>query len=736
MSLTRAKANDSVKISTSSSSNVTEALVPKERSQFRKLLMQNPNYFGTLKDSEFKPVKQISSNATYEELTCIGYNQNFSTLEATVAIKQQYGYGGNLCSPGTMEYVRFFVDYGSGWKDVGVSSVNVHDIPDSLDCAKQKDKPLTYVVSLKLDPKTDYCGRPVIPKVRAILSWNYIPPAGDANAYWPPVWGGAMECYIQIRPRPTILSDVLKAAEAVLPSSIKILQEYAAVDTSPLPPLPEMSLKEKAQVYAKEDAHRFGLEEIHALSSSGTLEPLALSAKVQEWKSLGLDLAKAIAVLENTSADVQYEQLECLGLNYNEDQLVANLRIKRPAGYSGPLCKPGSYEYIAFWADWENTCKWTFLGIKKVNVHDFEKSFPKEGICYSVVMPVDLSKYRRECEKPRIARVRAVLSWNMPPSSTNPDELKHWGNRIDSHVQIRPGDIVNPDSPPRLVIGGIHVVDIDNATGMTTPDAKFAQSGVYADHRPVVTRLACPFGGRVDIQGLDFGVNYIGRWYKIEVRNLTAGTGPSALNNSVMVQDWDGIWHYLVQSGDYYKIDSYSTNPFNILQRWSTSGDDLWEVNIVIRTGPSDSDSLVYSITKKIQLDNTAPIADPSKWTALRNKLDIHIDSGGDCKKFKSGVKIDGHFVAQDVHFGSFGISVLPSVVDGVTSNPVIPNPNTPYDMTVDPPGSTWSLDTASPNKMKPCGYVIYITASDRSIVHSQPYTHNTSSTSVGFCLE
>lgn len=728
MSVSRVDANPNIEADSG-------ARIPPERAQFKKLLLQNPNYFGTLKDSDLKPVKQISSNTTYEELTCIGYNQNFSTLEATIAIKLSNGYGGNLCSAGSLEHVRFFINYGSGWKDVGVSSLNVHDLPNSVDCAKQKDKPITYVVSLKIDPKTDYCGHPLIPRVRAILSWNYMPPAGDANAYWTPVWGGAMECNIQIKPRQTILSDVLKEVEAVLPSQLKVLKEYAAVDTCPLPPLPEMSLEEKVEAYGKENSHRFGLNEIHTLSSTGVIEPLALSAKVQEWNAAGLDLAKAITLLENTTADIQYEQLECLGLDYHEEKLVANLRIKRPTGYSGSLCKPGSFEYVAFWADWDNTCKWTFLGIKQVNVHDFAESFPKEGICYSVVMPVDLSKYRRGCENPKIARVRAVISWNIPPSNTNPDELKYWGNRIDAHIQIRPGEIVEPNTPPRIVIGGIHVADID-ATGMTKPDAKFAQSATYADDRPGVSLLACPFGGRVDIQGPDFGVNYIGKWYKIEVTNVTTGAGPSALNNDVWVQDWDGNWHKLVRVGDYYQVYAYPDNWLSILQRWQTAGDDQWEINITIRTGPSDSDPLWYSITKRIQLDNTAPIADPTKWTVLRNKLDIHIDSGGDCKKFNAGEEIKGHFVAQDVNFGSFSLSLLPSIVDSITSNLPVPNPNTPYIMTVDPPGSGWSLDTNKPNKMKPCGYVVLLEAWDRSIVNSVPGSHNYSRTSVGFCLE
>ena len=43
---------------------------PKERLEFRKLLVTNPNYFGNLEKSAFKPVNKIVGNTTYEEITC------------------------------------------------------------------------------------------------------------------------------------------------------------------------------------------------------------------------------------------------------------------------------------------------------------------------------------------------------------------------------------------------------------------------------------------------------------------------------------------------------------------------------------------------------------------------------------------------------------------------------------------------------------------------------------------
>lgn len=90
--------------------------VPVERFQMKQLLAINPNYFGTLAESQLPPVLELAGNTTSEELTCVGYNPATAVLEATVAVKQNGGYAGNLCGPGSYEYVRFYLDYGSGWR--------------------------------------------------------------------------------------------------------------------------------------------------------------------------------------------------------------------------------------------------------------------------------------------------------------------------------------------------------------------------------------------------------------------------------------------------------------------------------------------------------------------------------------------------------------------------------------------------------------------------------------------
>lgn len=78
-----------------------------------------------------------------------------------------------------------------------------------------------------------------------------------------------------------------------------------------------------------------------------------------------------------------------------------------------------------------------YVGIVRVRVHDIARKLP-EDLCYTAVLPVDLSHHRAGCNAPKIARVRAVLSWALPPSTTDPNALNTWGNLIDAHVQIQP----------------------------------------------------------------------------------------------------------------------------------------------------------------------------------------------------------------------------------------------------------------------------------------------------------
>lgn len=690
--------------------------IEKERGDFKLLVARNPNYFGNLVESPFKPVKKIVANTKYEELTCVGFNPDTNLLEATIAVKLPFGYNGNLCQFGSNEYVRFFVDYGSGWIDAGVVAVNVHDIANKLDCAKRATKPLTYVVTQKLDPKQDQCKRPVLPKVHAILSWQVVPPPLPG---WLPVWGNTRDCRIQIKPRKKNLFDFVDILSLDVGQKLKLPKEFEAVAVEPIPqPDPgPLSLAELSKMYHGGNAkagraaklavepHRFGLAHIQAELASNAFNQETFPAKIAEWQSLGLSWQDALVALDKTKADISYEEIECLGLDYNLERAIATFRVKKPVGYSGDLCHKGSLEYVAFWADWDDTCKWSYLGMATVNVHDIA-AIPPDGLCYSAILPVDLTHHRQNCELPKIARLRAVLSWSSPPSTVDPDALNHWGNRLDTHVQIKPGEHLPPGmvKPIIGILGGIPISKIDLFSGMTTPTAFFALNGIAPDSlgRP------CPFGGRVVLQGPSFP----GFKYRVQVRNLTAAGPWTTVTTTMKLVDWTGtvFTNQVANPAGFFTFVPFPLNVDNVLAWWDSTGDDLWEIRLQLA---DMLDNLLPGVAShRIQLDNTGP------------EVAIHIDSGGDCGKYKVGNVLNGHFVARDTHLGSWSLSTSPF------AGPVVPASG--LVQTVPAPGDAWTLNTAG---MKPCGYIVGVSAVDRTIVNSAWVGH-WAWASAGFCLE
>ncbi|MBX9917987.1 MAG: hypothetical protein K2Y07_12255, partial [Nitrosomonas sp.] len=66
------------------------------RKSFKAMLATNLNYFGNLSQSNFKAENKKISDISYEQLTCVGFNPETNFLEATIAIKRPFGYGGDL----------------------------------------------------------------------------------------------------------------------------------------------------------------------------------------------------------------------------------------------------------------------------------------------------------------------------------------------------------------------------------------------------------------------------------------------------------------------------------------------------------------------------------------------------------------------------------------------------------------------------------------------------------------
>ena len=184
------------------------------RGNFHALLLANPNYFGNLTESTFKPVLTIQGDTAYESLGCVGYNPQFEQLRATINIKLDGGYSGAICTIGSNEYVRFYLSYDGGttWLDQGLTAVNVFDVPGP--------KPLEYAVTLSISPKEDFCFEQNLPLVRAILSWNSPPPVNSPA--WVPVWGDTLDAQIQIDGYEFIpLPIFLESAKVKLPEEFK-----------------------------------------------------------------------------------------------------------------------------------------------------------------------------------------------------------------------------------------------------------------------------------------------------------------------------------------------------------------------------------------------------------------------------------------------------------------------------------------------------------------------------------
>ena len=697
----------------------TPARIDKSRAQFRALIASNPNYFGNLSDTKFKVVKKIVASTSFERLTELGYNPQLKQLSATFDLKKASGYGGGLCADGTQEFVRFYVDLGSGWEDAGLVGTDVHDIPIGKDCANKSNHPLSYSVETRYTPKRKWCTSPQLPKARAILSWNAAPPAGQPN--WQPVYGNVLECNIQIDKGFNfgIFVDELKAVTDLplkLAESIKYPIEVEPGLPGPIPgpdPAPivapaALSIEELAENYLyakgkklKVEPHRFAFKAYQAIKLSTDGSPGALSTLTTSLAKFNIDIGKLVASIEDTTGNISYEELEDIGLDYNQEKLVATYRVKKQSGFSGGLCSKGSTEYVSFWVDWNDECEWQYLDTVEVKAFDFNP-LPGGGLCYTAVLPVDLSKVRQGCDKPLIGRVRAVLSWNTPPSKVDPSKVPHWGNRLDAHVLIPPGEIYTGVQPILTVVGGIGVPYINNISGLTAPSAKFVDNGLKADSlgRP------CPFGGRIVVRGPGFP----GYRYRVQVRELGTAVW-STLIKKLWVTTTMGFGSYHTIDGDgWFKYLSYSQNFAGILAYFDTSGNAKWDIRLQIDGVPGFASQIV-------RLDNTWPTVDVSI-----------TDPVGDCGLLMPGMLMKGKAFATDSYMGSWSV-----VIDGGPSGfgPVATDTGAGGTSNTPPGGSEWTFNTSG---LVQCGYVVRVHARDRAIVNSIGGNHHRS-TDVGFCV-
>lgn len=720
----------------------------KERAQFRALILANPNYFGNIKVSPFPPVLNIQSNTFYEEIGCVGFQPQFNRLEAVVYVNQPFGYGGDICSAGTQEYVRFFISFDNGvtWQDQGLTSFTAYDIPEGTTGAKR----LEYGVTLQINPPKKFCLFNNLALVRAILSWNQ-PPPPDPN--FNPVWGNVHDTHIQIEGFDLFpFEDLFQVLKIKTPPQLSELVDLTQPVAAAKPKA--LNVAELQALYKDKgvEPHRFALSELHKLISQPALsESLMAPGFKGLFEGLNINLIDIIGKLFPVDGNTNYEELECIGLNPNQDTLAGVIRVKLPNGYSGGPCTDGSREYVTFWGDFNNNGTFeTCLGTASVSVYDINK-IPKEGLEYAVFLPVDLNKYRQPCEDgPRVVRIRAILSWNVAPPCNNPNYIPVWGNREETLIHIYPGKKIQPgDFTPFLYeISGVGVCSIDQATGFATGDRPFGKIINITGEIPAALALTMPDTLK----------------YKVSVRELPGGA-PQALNNSFDVFIIEGIGsgpatgsslsQVADSSGPYinfYTYREYGTpvsgawrrvaSPNRLLAQWNTGQPmtGMWEIMVeavdTLTNTPyaaGVTTCIADGTTRqnvKIKLDEVAPVGN----IAI---IGFSVGSGPiqpavDCATFTKGVTIHGTYSATDEHFGSLSLTVEPAgPANGATVNPSSRTYYLPDLVPTTGEAGTWTLDTSP---MDPCGYVIRLQVSDRTIVSGDgPWQDEDF---VGFCLE
>jgi hypothetical protein len=692
------------------------------RAQFKALLLGNPNYFGNLAGSPLTPQLPLQLDVFYEELVCVGYEPRLRRLEAVVHIKRQTGYLGGICSAGSTEFVRFFLSFDGGatWQDQGLSSFTAFDIPG--------DKPLEYDVSLPISPDERLCLVENLPLVRAILSWNIPPPAGDPN--YLPVWGNVLEARIQVAASGfIILRELFQQARVELGAELE-----PAVDTGQRIPAAKPRALDPAELrrrYQGQDVpdHRIAFPEVHKLLAAPGVLSQDPAGPAFTGPLAGLDLAAIIAQLEETDGDTTYEELDCVGLNLTQSVLAGVLTVKLANGYAGPLCFAGSQEYVAFWADFG--AGFVYLGTTSVNVHDLA-GVPPEGLKYAVVLPVNLAAYQQRCERGAVVvRVRAILSWQVPPPPGDPDFVPVWGNREETLIHIRPGPPVGEDKVPFLsALGDIPETDIGptgTATG-TTIHTGF----VAADS---------PFGGAITIAGLISNPTP-GLKYRVVRKPLGAPDSEyTPLTNEpggllLIVNTWDPVNGWVqtpttvhADADGYHPYEDYAPNhsvESNIMGRWfSTAADDgqAFELRIDLSVDGNPLND-VHSNVVAALVDNTDPEVE----------LDIDLGAGVQCADFGTGATFTGTYTASDDHFRRFAFEIQPSG----PANGVLPAPasgtSTAYGGAILDPGVTGATYTLDTTGMDPCGYALILHVWDRTNVNSGA-GNNYDNAAVGFCL-
>lgn len=716
-------------------------LVQPERANMQLLLLQNPNYFGTLSKNnplskKYKAVKLVQGNTTYEQLTCVGYNPQMKSLTAIVKMNQNSGYSGGPCTAGSKEYVRFYIDYerNGNWKDLGMVSFEAHDLNHT------NNNPLCYAVNLAFAPEVTSCcdDKPVLPLVRAILSWSAAPTENDPD--YIPVWGNVLNINAQLDPKTGwtcwLKKQLLDIDLVLKPEQLKQLSEK-------IPVIPEvLNLKTEeadlgglVKLYKKEVAEeRLGFTTIAKAMTAG----VPAYDLADNLKNVGLNISKVVDFVLQPKFNTTYEEVKCVGLDRDTHRLYATILVKKPSGYSGNLCSAGSREYVGFYMDFGSG--WQHMGTTSVVVHDVSP-MPGGGLCYHVELPVNLTQYQKtKCTETYFAKVKAILSWNMYPPDNQPDWVAPWGDWEQAWVEIRHrGEMPTGKRPVITSIGNIPVKKINSITGMIdknldSPDAAIDKYDGFS------------FNGTIPLYGLipehpdSNDVASAQLKYKIMMKragepdssfapvktdfrvlkNVIAG-GLLTQTQETQSADMAGYYHYLVD----YNAPTIVTIHGDLMGVINVAESGVYEFCVETSEGFS-------SARHRVKVDKTAP-----------KNVQVKVNGSEDCGSLIKGTDITGTYTLADdennCHSVLFEfITLRPGDSTTFTVNGVVRSFGSQIPVPVTGHTGNWSITT---NNIRKCGYNIRLYAYDKTLLcyafvpYAYTFTQQRSADTIGFCL-
>jgi hypothetical protein len=139
---------------------------------------------------------------------------------------------------------------------------------------------------------------------------------------------------------------------------------------------------------------------------------------------------------------------------------------------------------------------WQYMGTSSTTVHDIPDN-PAAGLWYDVALNINLDKHRKAwCEVGK-AKLKGILSWNVPPAPNNPNYVAAYGDWEECEVEVKPlpkGVYPNGTGIILEKVGGMVVDDINNATGLATTNFAGSLNGA----------LDSPFYGTMELIGTIF----------------------------------------------------------------------------------------------------------------------------------------------------------------------------------------------------------------------------------------